>query len=302
MSKTLAIFLVICSTFFWGSNFNVGKYVVGEMSPLIATALRFSLASLVIIIITIIKEKNFFQMLKENIIIYILLGFIGVAGFNSFFLIGLKHSSAINCALIMSTNPLLTNIFAKYILKKEIFTFQKIGMIISFVGVLLILTQGSLDTLLKLKFSAGDWIIIIGNICWALYGVLCLRYLKNSSALATTASTMFFGTLVLIILAFFEGNVSQVFQQNISIYSAIAYMGICGAVLAYLFWNTGVAKLGAGTTSLFFNFVPVFTVLISILLGHPVLMIQILGGAIILLGVLTSSNFIRIPLKTKRST
>ncbi|WP_186648031.1 DMT family transporter [Fluviispira vulneris] len=300
MPKFLAIFLVICSTFFWGANFNVGKYVVNDFAPMIATALRFLIASILIFTIVMIKDRNFLQTFKNNFKMYFILGIIGVAGFNGLFLFGVKYSSPINCALIMSTNPLVTNIFAYFILKKKIFSYQKIGMLISLVGVIIILTQGSLHALLNLNFAFGDILIIIGNICWALYGVLSIRYLSKSSPLATTASTMIIGTIALIVFSFFEGHVDQAFHQSSSIYLAITFMAICGAVLAYLFWNIGMARLGAAQTSIFFNFVPVFTVLVSIFLGHPIYLIQIVGGVIILCGVIISSNVIQLPIKVKK--
>ncbi len=296
MPKLLAIFLVICSTFFWGTNFNVGKYVVGEIAPMIATALRFLIASFLIFVLVMLKERNFLQTFKKNIKIYSILGIIGVAGFNGLFLFGVKYSSPINCALIMSTNPLITNIFAYFILKKKIYSYQKIGMLLSLIGVIIILTQGSFHTILSLNFAVGDILIIIGNICWALYGVLSIRYLSKSSPIITTASTMIIGTMALIIFSFFEGHVDQAFHQSSSIYFAITFMAIFGAVLAYLFWNIGMAQLGAAQTSIFFNFVPVFTVLVSLFLGHPIYFIQVVGGAIILCGVIISSNVIRLPI------
>jgi len=48
--------------------------------------------------------------LKQNGLMYVVLGFIGIFGFNALFFLGMKHTSPVNGALIMATNPLVTAI------------------------------------------------------------------------------------------------------------------------------------------------------------------------------------------------
>ncbi|APJ05187.1 hypothetical protein AXG55_12480 [Silvanigrella aquatica] len=279
------------STLFWGANFNVGKFVVEYLPPTVAAALRFSLASIVILIIVYFKEKQFKMAIKENFIMYLLLGFIGVAGFNGFFFLGLKFTSSFNGALIMATNPILTASLAVFILKDSFNKNLLYGMLLSLFGVLIIVTNGSLSKLMNLQISVGDYFIMLGNICWALYCVLCKRFLKNSKPLITTAMTMLSGTILLILLAYQDFNLTELISLPYSVYMSIFYMSIFGAVLAYLFWNMGVNNLGVGKTSIWFNMVPVFTVIISLIMGQSFYFIQIIGGFIVILGVIFSLNF-----------
>ena len=61
------------------------------------------------------------------------------------------------------------------------------------------------------------------------------------------------------------------------------------AVIAGLLgWNYGVRQLGVVVASLFLNFVPAFTILITTLQGRPPTTMQLLGGALVLAGVLQS--------------
>jgi drug/metabolite transporter (DMT)-like permease len=50
--------------------------------------------------------------------------------------------------------------------------------------------------------------------------------------------------------------------EVIKAWLAIWFMGIFGSVLAYLWWNRGIAQIGANRTSIFFNLVPVSTMMI----------------------------------------
>ena len=80
----------------------------------------------------------------------------------------------------MGTNPLVTALFAYFILKSPITKQQMLGIAFALVGVILVLTQGSFEIIRTLSISKGDLLILAGNICWALYGVLGRKYLKGS--------------------------------------------------------------------------------------------------------------------------
>lgn len=62
-------------------------------------------------------------------------------------------------------------------------------------------------------------------------------------------------------------------------------MVVGGTVLAYLFRGMGIQRLGAGSTALFLNLIPVFAMLVSGVLGTPPSMAQMAGGAIVFAGV-----------------
>jgi drug/metabolite transporter (DMT)-like permease len=301
MSKSLTITLVALTALFWGASFNVGKYIVEYLPPLTAASIRFTLASVLILAIMFWKEKNILANIKNNWLAYIIIGVVGVAGFNGLFFLGLKYTSAVNGALIMATNPLVTMLLAAVLLKEPISKSQRAGILLSLVGVLIVIAQGSMLVLLNMKMSLGDGIIFAANVCWAMYGVLGRKLVKDSSPLISTAMTMCTGTIALIFLSGASLFSVDAATLNWGVYGGLIYLAVFCSVLAYLFWNCGIANLGATTTSTFFNLVPVFTVLISLCLGQPVSTIQLVGGALVILGVLISTNMVGVmfPRKTR---
>ena len=295
MQKKVALLLVTLSAIFWGTNFNIGKTVIEHISPLGSAAIRFLIASIFILplVMSLESKATIKNTIQRNVWIYLFLGVIGVAGFNGLLFIGLKHTSAINGALIMASNPLVTLVLSSIFLKHSINIQQRIGSCLSLAGVITVITHGSLDVLLHLKIASGDWIIMAANMCWAAYGVLGKRYLKDSKPLVTTAVTMCIGAITLMLIASMDINLPQLLNQAPQIYWSLIYMALCGSVLAYLFWNYGIAHLGTGNTSVFFNLVPVVTVLTASILGQPIVPVQLFGGLIVISGVLLSTNMIR---------
>jgi len=70
---------------------------------------------------------------------------------------------------------------------------------------------------------------------------------------------------------------------------AILFMGLFGSVLAYLWWNQGVQKLGAARVGVFINLVPIFATLIGLLLGQSISLAQLCGALLVIAGVICSS-------------
>lgn len=286
---------------FTGATFNLAQYSVHYFSAASAAAWRFGIAALVMILILGWQKQIKLKTIKAYWKIYILLGIIGIFGFNTFFFLGMQYTSPLNGALIMGTNPLVTALFAYFILKNPITKQQFLGIFFALVGVILVLTQGSLEIVQTLSISKGDLLILSGNVCWALYGVLGRKHVKGSSSMETTTYTMITGSLCLIVLTAFLPSPHSLSHVTVSAWGAILFMALFTSVLGYLWWNKGMATIGASNTSLFFNLVPVVTMILSILTGAPISLPQVIGTCLVILGVLTASSFLRLRRKPKVS-
>ncbi|MFJ6209239.1 DMT family transporter [Lysinibacillus sp. NPDC092081] len=298
--RHLKIYLMLIGfSIFTGATFNLAKYTVGYFSPSSAAAWRFGLAAVVMLIILIFSEGIKKSQLKKNAISYIVLGIVGIFGFNALFFVGLQYTSPVNGALIMGLNPILTTIFARIILKDSITIKQVVGILFALIGVLLVITHGSIETIKTLSISGGDSIIFAGNVCWALYGVLGRRFIKDATPLSTTTYTMITGAVSLIVVSLFTSNPVSLPNISIGAWGAIAFMAFFTSVLGYLWWNQGIKEIGASKTSLFFNLVPVVTMIISFVIGTPITVFQIIGAMLVIVGVLTASGAIII---SKRNT
>ncbi len=282
---------------FTGATFNIAKYAVGYFSPFSAAAWRFGLASVIMLGILITTEGIKKESLRKNTMSYIIVGFVGIFGFNSLFFMGMKYTSPVNGALIMGMNPLLTTVLAWLLLKNQITKRQIIGIIFALIGIILVISHGSLAIIKNLSFSTGDLFILGGNCCWALYGVLGRRLVKNSTLLATTTYTMITGAICLIILSLLTSNSHSISLSIIPFkaWGAIIFMAFFSSVLGYLWWNKGIEELGPSKAAVFFNFVPVITMIISFVSGIAVTLPQLIGVSFVLAGVLTASGIIHIP-------
>ncbi len=105
---------------------------------------------------------------------------------------------------------------------------------------------------------------------------------------------MTIGALAFMIISSTQKSIVPVLEIPLLAWGAILFMAIGMSVLGYLWWNNGIAQIGAARTSLFFNLVPVVTMIISFVEGVNIAPAQCIGMILVITGVLCSSGFIQI--------
>jgi drug/metabolite transporter (DMT)-like permease len=278
--------LVTIASFFWGANFLLGGYVIHDITPLWAAAMRFVFGAMLMFAIAGMKRENLLAPLRKNFGIYAMLGVVGIVCFNLFFFNALRYTSANNAALIMATNPLLTTLFAAVMLGERPGMRHLIALPVALAGVAVVVAHGNLNSLLALHLSIGDVSMLCADIFWALYNVLCRRYMPQASPLVNTTWIMAAGAAVLLCIAL--GSGAPLAEPGVRAGVSMLVMTVGGTVLAYLFWSMGIARLGAAHTSIFLNLVPVFAMLLGALVESTPTAPQLVGGLLVLGGVIVS--------------
>lgn len=290
-SLPLAYLGVIIATFFWGTNFNAGAYIIAHQPPITASIERFSLATLALLLFFGLRGQLRLSTLKNNWPAYLGLGVLGFTLFNLCTFFGLQSTTPINGALILATTPLWTLVFGVIWENEKLNGSRIAGLLAGFIGVVLVITKGQIQTLLRLEVSPGDGIILLGSLAWALNMVGTRRLVHNATAIETTSYSMLFGTLALLPLGFiFENPQQSLATVSLSVHLAVVYLALCGSLLAYLLWFNGLEKIGSVRTAIFFNLAPVFTMLVATLTGTAPNVWQLAGAAWVILGVLLASG------------
>jgi len=273
--------LLLLTSLIWGGNFVVGKTLVGHASPMTLTTLRWAIAILFLLPLVMWKEKKFFPP-RKAILPLILMGITGVALFNLFQFWALERTSATNVGLISTLNAISIAIFSSVFLKERLNLLQLFSMLISFLGVVLVLTKGDLNLLFALEFNVGDVFMLIAVCIWGLYSVCSRWATKTVSPIMATFYSGAFGLIFLIPFNLTEFTVSNV---DTAFVVSILYTGVISTVLCMIFWNIGVQKVGAITAGIFLNFNPIFTAILAFfILDEKLSWIQGIGSVIVIIG------------------
>ena len=272
--------LAALAAILWGANFNLAKPVLAELHPLVAGADRYLIAAAIMLAITCIKGE---PPPLRHFKVYLILGLLGVFGFNLFFFLGMASTSPVNGALIMALNPLLTSLIARLILDDRPTQRQWLAFPAGLIGVaIVVLGAGA-----HVHVAHGDALMFLANLSWAFYNVYVRKLVPtDTSGIANTAGIMTTGAAALTAVALFSGQ--TFLMPDVRGGSALLAMSLGGGVLSYLFWNAGIAKLGPARAAVFMNLVPVASMVIAAFSGAQPSHAQLLGGALVI-GAVTFS-------------
>ena len=276
---------LMASVLFWGGTFIASKLAYEIYSPIQVGGLRPLVAAILFWIVRRIKrdgetiEKADQRQIAAS-------AFLGITLCMMFQNIGISLTTASNAALIVASFPAITMLLelAIYHIKPSWKKF--IGISMSIAGVA-ILSQVNVDG--NPTAIWGNLLMVAAGIVWALYNFVTGKLLGKYSTMTITYYQMLYGAILFIPFILLEGKEWQAPQLVPT--GAVLYLGVCGSMLAFLFYNKGLRKLSASVAVSFLNLVPVVALLLSvIILKESVSVTQILGGGVVISGVMISSK------------
>ncbi|MEH6576758.1 MAG: DMT family transporter [Amphritea sp.] len=282
----MAYFLLTLTTLFWAGNFVTARGIHEDFPPLTMSFIRWGLALVIISPLFIPRLKRNWPLIRQHLPILSLLAIVGVASFNSLIYIGLQTTMATNATLMQSGIPIIILMISSLFLGESVSARQWIGVFISLAGIITLIGRGDISILQSLAFNSGDLWVFVAVLCWSAYSVL-LRW----KPVELDGFTFFGFTVMVAVMVIFPFMLWEVLSGLAPVWSvrtsgAIVYMAICPSILAYIFWNRGVAELGAATAGLFIHLLPLFGLILSVIfLGEQIQTFHLTGMGLIFTGI-----------------
>jgi drug/metabolite transporter (DMT)-like permease len=268
----------------WGLNFSVTKAAFATFPPLAFTAVRFALASLVLV--PLVRRLEGGAPLPPGALGRLIgLGVVGNTLYQIAFISGLARTTASNSALILAAMPPVTAVAAAALGVDPVRPRLLAGVAIASVGVaLVILAEGAG---LAGGGLAGDLLSLAAVACWAVYTIGLRRVPPGVSPLRVTSITTVAGLPGLVLAGAAELGRTNWGGVGASGWAALAYATVFSLLLAYWLWNRSVAVVGPSRTVIYMCLTPVVAVAGAAVLlherPHP---LQAAGAVLILSGIL----------------
>jgi drug/metabolite transporter (DMT)-like permease len=292
------IFYLITATALWAGNAIAGRVLVGSISPITLSAVRWGLAALLLLPLgwrVFIPGSALWQNKKR----FLLLGLFGVGSYNVLLYLALQTSTAINVTLIGASMPIWMLFIGAVFYQAKPSILQMIGAVVSLLGVGIVLTRGNLAALLSMQMVVGDLLIMLATILWAFYSWMLSRPGASTERQWPWAEFLMAQVTVgLLWTGFFDGfeiAAGHAFiELNWWTASLIIFVAIGPSLIAYRCWGLGVNGAGPTVAAFFANFIPLFTALLSAaMLGEPPQLFHGLAFALIVAGIAISSKVSR---------
>jgi drug/metabolite transporter (DMT)-like permease len=275
--------LAIC---FWGGSFVATKIALRDFSPVALVWVRFALG-LVVLGIIVTARRQLRPIPPRDIGYFTLLGFLGITFHQWLQSNGLLTSQATTTGWIVSTSPLFIAILGWIFLRERLGWGGIAGIVIATFGVLLVVARGELGALLVFRLAApGDALILVSAVNWAVFSVLSRAGLKRHPAALMMFYVMLLGWVLTTVLFFMGPGLRGLHAPSGPGLAALFFLGPICSGIAYSFWFDALENLPAARVGAFLYIEPLVTVAVAAcLLGEPVRVGTMAGGAIILLGV-----------------
>jgi drug/metabolite transporter (DMT)-like permease len=280
-------FILLLPPLFWAGNFIAGRAIADQAAPISLSFWRWALALLIISPFIIKPILQQWAIIKRNIGALILLAVLSVTAFNTLAYIGLQYTTATNGTLLNSFIPIFILIISGLFFNESINLRQIIGVLVSLLGVLIILTKLDVTVIKQLSFNKGDLWILVGSLDWAIYSIFLKRYRPaNLSALSFLGSTMILGLIILLPLYLLKPfNETGLIINQASILTLL-YIALFPSIFAYLAWNYGISKVGASIGGQYIHLMPLFGALLAVIfLDEKIRLYHLLGGLSIAIGL-----------------
>jgi drug/metabolite transporter (DMT)-like permease len=278
--------LLALAPLFWACNWIVGRGLASDIPPMAMTFFRWLFALAMLAPFAWPHVRREWPLVKASWRTMFVLGAIGVGTHNALAYLGLNYTTAMNGVILNSFIPVMIIAFAWLFLGERLSAVQMTGVGVSLVGVLTILSRGSLDVLTSFRLNLGDLFVILSMAMWSAY-TIALRWRPAGLHMLTFLFVLIvvglFCVLPFFVAEFTLGRRMVVTATNLAALAAIA---LFSSLLAYIFWNRGVEQVGASVAGLFVHLMPVFGVVLAwIFLGERLALFHVAGIALILTGI-----------------
>ena len=281
-----ALAYAVAVSVIWGLSFLSTKVALAVMPPMTIAAARFVVAVVLLLAFALVAREDL-RLKPRDIPLMALSGFLGVT---IYFLCennGIAILTASESSLVIATIPVLTMLVERIAFGARLRARSYVGALLSFAGVALIV----LPSLAGRPASAGRASSIAGFLymggaaaAWVVYALLTKPLGGKYGRIGITFWQSLFGLLGCLPFAAAESSAWKGFGLSVTL--NVLYLGVFCSAIGYWLYISAMDTLGAGTTSVFLNLVPVVSVGAAfLLLGERLGLPSLAGGAVAIGGV-----------------
>ena len=224
--------------------------------------------------------------LRDHLLKIILLGFVGYYLASYFDFVGLTFITASLERVILYAYPTIVLLISAIVFKKRINVHQIIAVVLCYAGIFVSVwfqqSDGPSDNL-----SLGVTLIFLSALTYAIYLVGSGQLIPKLGVWVFTSSAMIVSAVCVAIHFLVANGDVNIFGYRWQVYGYGVAMAIFATVIPSFLISEGIKRIGASNAAIIGGVGPVSTiVLASIFLGEQFTVPQMIGTAMVIIGVI----------------
>jgi|Deesub1362A_J573_1020465.scaffolds.fasta_scaffold00018_31 drug/metabolite transporter (DMT)-like permease len=277
----------------WAGSFIFIKVGLREIGPYNLALYRYLISAPIMLCILWKESGGFPKIDIKDLPIFIVLALTGVTLLYAVQFVAMEYTTATNSSILINTSVIFIAIMSFLFLNEKFTRLKAFGVLISFTGVGLILSNGSLSLteLFGRDTFVGDVLMVLDGFIWAIYTITGKKLIGRYSPNTIIAVSFVIGALLLFPFAIYERLINPFFLSLTS-WISILYLAILSSVVAYIVWFRALEVMNATNVAVFVYLIPLFTVVMAIpVLGEKIGIFTVAGGLLIMMGVYLTERF-----------
>lgn len=273
------------ASLFWSGNHIMGRAIAGHVPPMAIGTLRWLFAAALLYPFVRHRLAGEWPRIRPRLGIIIYISLLGGALFGTLQFVGLQYTTALNVSVMNSLAPVLIVAASAVMFRDKLTASQGVGIAISLLGVLVIVSRLDPAVVTGLAFNIGDVIIVVNMGLWGIYSA-SLRLRPQIDGLTFMFLFALISGIAMLPLFAWEITTGYVLQPTLLTVSSIIYVTLFSTLGAFLCWTRGVELIGPNRAGVFLHLVPIYSALLTgVLLGEPMRFYHVVGFVLILAGV-----------------
>lgn len=200
---------------------------------------------------------------------------------------GIAHSTATNAALLITVEPLTMILLSPWYLGERLSRQEAVGAALTIVGAVVLVVNGIPGLTAELvPHWSGDLVLVLAGVAYASYSLLGRGVLQRHAPLGVTTRSLVWGAAALVPFAGLEWVAGARPIWTATAVSGALYLAVVITALGYVVWNWALARVPAPRAAVFLNTQPIVGALLgAVLLGEPITLFTVLGGALVVTGL-----------------
>ncbi|HIQ35000.1 MULTISPECIES: DMT family transporter [Acinetobacter] len=282
-----AFVLPLIAVLIWSLNIAVTRYVADYISPVSISFYRWFVAFLILTPFMLPKVWKQRAVIGKDLGKLAVLSAFGMVLYQGLSYTAAHYTTATNMGIVNAFVPVFT-IFISYLILKDVPNrFAMFGSLLSFAGLIYVMSQGHISSLFEQGGHWGDAVMVVAVGFYAFYGVFLKKWQLKLPLLTSLYVQIGFALLYHVPFLLWFG-LDGINADNAA---SVLYAGVFPSLIAPLLWMVAVQAIGPNRTSIFMNLMPVFTAIIaSLWLSEHWTIYHTIGGVMILVGIIMAQK------------
>lgn len=279
---------IVLAMVIWASSFVALKLAFRSYDPMVVIFGRMVVASLCFTVF-IPRLRSAPRLLRKDLRPLFFMALCEPCLYFTFEAHALELTSASQAGMISAMLPLLVAVGARFVLGEMLTVRAAAGFIVAMAGACGLSLAGQ-PTAASPNPILGNLLEFMAMVCATGY-IVSLKWLTaRYSPFFLTAVQAFVGALFFFPFLFLPTTVWPTRFDPVPA-MAIAYLGGAVTLGAYGLYNYGVSRIAVSRTSVFFNLIPVITVVLGVLvLDERFTLLQYLASSLVFVGIYLSQK------------